>query len=209
MNARYKKPLVWTNRAKRIYVTAMILCVVIIVAGWFIYHDLYLISFLTVALYVCSHIVIMAANIVLRPVEKHINDGYYNDAARILKSMNELTVIGITGSYGKTSTKHYLHRILSEKYNVLMTPGSYNTTMGVIRTVREMMKPYTEVFICEMGAKNIGDIKEICDLVHPRIGVVTAVGEQHLESFKSIENVQRTKFELVDALPADGMAFVN
>lgn len=81
MNARYKKPLVWTNRAKRIYVTAMILCVVIIVAGWFIYHDLYLISFLTVALYVCSHIVIMAANIVLRPVEKHINDGYYNDAA--------------------------------------------------------------------------------------------------------------------------------
>lgn len=195
--------------AKRIYVTAMILCVVIIVAGWFIYHDLYLISFLTVALYVCSHIVIMAANIVLRPVEKHINDGYYNDAARILKSMNELTVIGITGSYGKTSTKHYLHRILSEKYNVLMTPGSYNTTMGVIRTVREMMKPYTEVFICEMGAKNIGDIKEICDLVHPRIGVVTAVGEQHLESFKSIENVQRTKFELVDALPADGMAFVN
>lgn len=160
MNARYKKPLVWTNRAKRIYVTAMILCVVIIVAGWFIYHDLYLISFLTVALYVCSHIVIMAANIVLRPVEKHINDGYYNDAARILKSMNELTVIGITGSYGKTSTKHYLHRILSEKYNVLMTPGSYNTTMGVIRTVREMMKPYTEVFICEMGAKNIGDIKK-------------------------------------------------
>lgn len=81
--------------------------------------------------------------------------------------------------------------------------------MGVIRTVREMMKPYTEVFICEMGAKNIGDIKEICDLVHPRIGVVTAVGEQHLESFKSIENVQRTKFELVDALPVDGMAFVN
>ncbi len=209
LTARYKKPLVWTNRARRIYVTTMSLCAVIVVAVWFICRSLYLVSFVTVALYVCSHIVIMAANIVLRPVEKHINNGYYNDAARILKSMNGLTVVGVTGSYGKTSTKHYLHRILSEKYNVLMTPGSYNTTMGVIRTVREMMKPYTEVFICEMGAKNIGDIKEICDLVHPQIGVVTAVGEQHLESFKSIENVQRTKFELVDSLPADGMAFVN
>lgn len=209
LNARYKKPLVWTNRAKRIYITAMLLCCVISVAVWFAWRDLYVVAFAAVALYVLSHVVIMAANILLAPVEKHINAGYYNDAARILKSMNGLTVIGVTGSYGKTSTKHYLHRILSEKYNVLMTPGSYNTTMGVIRTVREMMKPYTEVFICEMGAKNIGDIKEICDLVHPVAGVVTAVGEQHLESFKSIENVQRTKFELVDSLPSDGMAFLN
>ncbi len=78
---------------------------------------------------------------------------YYNEAASILRSMPDLTVIGVTGSYGKTSTKHYLNRILSEKYDVLMTPGSYNTTMGVIRTVREMMKPYNEIFICEMGAK--------------------------------------------------------
>ena len=90
-----------------------------------------------------------------------------------------------------------------------MTPGSYNTTLGVIRTIREYLKPYNQVFIVEMGAKQKGDIKEICDLVHPSMGIVTAVGEQHLESFKSIENVQSTKFELVDALPADGLAVVN
>lgn len=90
-----------------------------------------------------------------------------------------------------------------------MTPGSFNTTMGVIRTVREYLKPYNEVFIVEMGAKQPGDIKEICDLVHPEIGIVTAVGEQHLESFKTIENVQRTKFELIDSLPTDGLAVVN
>lgn len=209
MTARYKKPLVWTNRAKRIYVTSMTLCMAVAVASWFIWKSLYVTDAIILGLFALSHVVILFANILLRPVEKHINDGYYNDAARILKSMPQLTVIGVTGSYGKTSTKHYLHRILTEKYNVLMTPGSYNTTMGVIRTVREMMKPYTEVFICEMGAKNIGDIKEICDLVHPQIGVVTAVGEQHLESFKTIENVQRTKFELVDSLPASGIAFVN
>ncbi len=82
--------------------------------------------------------------------------------------------------------------------------------MGVIRTVREYLKPYNEVFIVEMGAKQIGDIKEICDLVHPSVGIVTAVGEQHLESFKSIENVQRTKFELIDSLPSDGgLAVIN
>ena len=90
-----------------------------------------------------------------------------------------------------------------------MTPGSFNTPMGVVRTVREMLKPYNQVFIVEMGAKQIGDIKEICDIVHPQMAVITAVGEQHLESFKTIENVQRTKFELVDALPDDGFAVVN
>ena len=72
-----------------------------------------------------------------------------------------------------------------------------------------MMQPYNDLFIVEMGAKNVGDIKEICDIVHPQMAIVTAVGAQHLESFKTIENVQRTKFELVDALPADGFAVVN
>ena len=90
-----------------------------------------------------------------------------------------------------------------------MTPGSFNTTLGVVRTIREYLKPYNEVFIVEMGAKNVGDIKEICDLVHPTMGIITAVGPQHLESFKTIERVQATKFELADALPADGVAIVN
>ncbi|MDE6271221.1 MAG: UDP-N-acetylmuramoyl-tripeptide--D-alanyl-D-alanine ligase, partial [Muribaculaceae bacterium] len=120
-----------------------------------------------------------------------------------------MKIIGVTGSYGKTSTKHYLHRILSEQFDTLMTPGSFNTTLGVVRTIREQLKPYNEVFIVEMGAKNPGDIREICDIVRPSMGIVTSVGPQHLESFGSIENVQRTKFELVDALPADGVAFVN
>ena len=90
-----------------------------------------------------------------------------------------------------------------------MTPGSFNTTLGVVRTVREHLKPYDEVFIVEMGAKQPGDIKEIADLVHPRAAIITAVGEQHLETFKTVENVQKTKFELVDALPADGFAVLN
>ncbi len=211
--SKYKKPLVMTARARRIFAVMIILALAVIggVSGICLSRGLSLeyVAIATLAVYCFSHFFTLAANIILRPVEKRINNRYYRDAERILRSMPGLRVIGITGSYGKTSTKHYLNRILSEHFDVMMTPGSYNTTMGVIRTVREYLKPYNEVFIVEMGAKQPGDIKEICDLVRPSVGIVTAVGEQHLESFKTIENVQRTKFELVDSLPSDGMAVIN
>jgi UDP-N-acetylmuramoyl-tripeptide--D-alanyl-D-alanine ligase len=158
---------------------------------------------------VCAPLLMTLAVWILSPLERAINRRYTDDARRILASMPHLRVIGITGSYGKTSTKHYLYRILSERFNVVMTPGSFNTTLGVVRTIREQLKPYTEVFIVEMGAKQPGDIAEICELVHPGIGIITAVGEQHLETFKTIENVQKTKFELIDALPPDGVAILN
>lgn len=216
---KYKKPLVFTPRVKRIYWAAGVIAVVPVLleivfmgiseqkTGFYSSAQIEIGTLLLFGL--LSWIPVCLAVILLSPVEKAINRKYYKDAERILQSMPDLTVIGITGSYGKTSTKHYLQRILSEEFDTLMTPGSYNTTMGVIRTIREMMKPYNRFFICEMGAKQPGDIKEICDLVHPSVGVVTAVGPMHLESFKTIENVQRTKFELVDALPADGLAVLN
>lgn len=211
---RYKKPLVWTARAKRIYAVEIVLCVIVIAAAViFGAHDeetrLFAAGVTATGLYCASHIVTIAAVWLLTPVEKNINRGYVDDAKKILASMPDLRIIGITGSYGKTSTKHYLQRILSESFQTTMTPGSFNTTLGVVRTVREYLKPYDEVLIVEMGAKQPGDIREICDIVHPSIGIVTAVGEQHLESFKSIENVQRTKFELIDSLPEDGLAVVN
>lgn len=213
--ARYKKPLVWTARARRIYAVmvglAAVVTALIALCTPFVSVDVTLltIALTLLALYIVSSAVVLTANALLRPVERSINRRYYDDAASILARMPDLKVIGITGSYGKTSTKHYLNRILSEQFDVVMTPGSFNTTLGVVRTIREHLKPYNEVFIVEMGAKQPGDIREICDLVHPTIGIVTAVGEQHLESFRTIENVQRTKFELVDSLPADGLAVLN
>lgn len=206
---KYKKPLVVTKRVSRLFVVTALLSVCVTAVAWIVTDSILYAAVAAVALNVLSPIVMLLSNLMLRPVEKHINRGFYNDAQSILQSMPDLKIIGVTGSYGKTSTKHYLNRILSEKYDVVMTPGNFNTTLGVIRAVREYLKPYNEVFIVEMGAKQLGDIKEICDLVHPSIGIVTAVGEQHLESFKTIENVQRTKFELVDALPKDGLAIVN
>lgn len=209
LKRKYKKPLVVTKRVGRLYTVTAMLSLVVIAITWAATGVLLYAAVAAIALNVVSPLIMLAANILLRPVEKRINRKFYNEAQSILRSMPELKIIGVTGSYGKTSTKHYLNRILSEKYDVAMTPGNFNTTLGVIRTVREYLKPYNEVFIVEMGAKQLGDIKEICDLVHPSMGIVTAVGEQHLESFKTIENVQRTKFELVDALPSDGLAIVN
>ncbi len=217
LRKKYKKPLVWTPRVRRIFSVMIALSVVFVVSvaalTWFdagsVESAVYYALWAMIDLICFSRFVVIAAVWLLKPVERHINKKFYDEAADILRSMPDLKIVGITGSYGKTSTKHYLQRILSEHFETLMTPGSFNTTLGVIRTVREMMKPYCEVFICEMGAKQPGDIKEICDLVRPSMGIVTAVGPQHLESFKSIENVQKTKFELVDSLPSNGLAVVN
>lgn len=210
ITAKYKKPLVFTKRVWRLYLSTALILVIMYTIMVYLYYDnpVMTIGFLLMTSILSWSFAILGI-FIMSPIEKIINNKYYNEAAKILKSMQQLTVIGITGSFGKTSTKHYLHRILSEHYDVIMTPGSYNTPMGVIRTIREMMKPYNQVFICEMGAKQIGDIKEICDLVNPKIGIVTAVGKMHLESFKTIENVQKTKFELIDTLPPDGLAIIN
>lgn len=209
LRRRYKKPLVMTQRARRIFFTMLALSYIAAGAVWMSTESLKFVSAILLLEVVVSPFILLSANWLLRPVEAHINRRYYNEARDILRSMPSLRVIGITGSYGKTSTKHYLQAILSQQFDTIMTPGSYNTTLGVIRTIREHLQPYNEVFIVEMGAKQPGDIREICELVNPSIGIITAVGEQHLESFKSIENVQRTKFELVDALPADGLAVIN
>lgn len=212
---KQKKKLVFTPRAQRLFFTTLAIVVAVtVVLSLVVNRDLdkinsYLIFSISALALVISPLIITIANIVTAPVERKINQWYYNDAKRKLAQMPNLKIIGITGSYGKTSTKHFLYRVLTEKYNVLMTPGSYNTTMGVIRTIREQLKPTHEVFIVEMGAKQLGDIREICDLVNPEIGVLTAVGPQHLETFKTIEGVQRTKFELIDALPSNGLAVLN
>ena len=209
LSRKYKKPLVFTKRVWRLFLTESVLLLALSAGVGILRSDAFDAGLMALFFATFSYVFTVAANWLLKPVEQAINNHYFNDAKRILLQMPDMKIVGITGSYGKTSTKHYLNRILSEKYSVLMTPGSFNTPMGVVRTVREQLQPYNDLFIVEMGAKNIGDIKEICDLVHPQYGIVTAVGAQHLESFKTIENVQRTKFELVDALPADGFAVIN
>ena len=100
--------------------------------------------------------------------------------------------------------KFYLSELLSSRYNTLKTPESFNTPMGVTITVRQHLKPTHEYFICEMGARRVHEIKELCEIAHPHDGIITSVGPQHLETFNSIENVVNTKFELADSVQAVG-----
>lgn len=202
-----KKPLVFTARVKRLLTTQYLLFGAVAAGCYFlsVTRCVGIVAALSIAVWVWT----FAANTINAPLEKTIANGYVRDAKRRLQAMPNLTVIGVTGSYGKTSTKTCLQALLSVRYNVLMTPESYNTTMGVVRTIRERLQPSHEIFIAEMGAKNCGDIKEICELVDPTYGIITSVGEQHLETFKTIDNIVATKFELADALPAHGRLFVN
>ncbi len=200
------KKLVFTARIKRLYITA------ILILGISLFGSIY--SFyntlgeasrvICIALSVVSPLLTVVIWLITFPVEKAVSQWYINDAKKILNAHKNLTVIGITGSYGKTTTKFILNRILSEKFNTVCTPQSFNTPMGVVRTVRGHIKPQTQMFVCEMGAKNVGDIKEICDIAHPDYAIITSVGEQHLDTFKSVDNVFKTKFELADAVTKKG-----
>ncbi|MBR3290371.1 MAG: UDP-N-acetylmuramoyl-tripeptide--D-alanyl-D-alanine ligase [Clostridia bacterium] len=206
-----KKPLVYTRRVWRMLITYCVLVAALLLisrymGGW---ASPARVAVTMLVLILAVPLLVPLANFINRPLEHAIARHFVRDAEKILRGRPDLIVIGITGSYGKTSTKNFLHALLSTQYNVLMTPESYNTTMGVVRTIRERLKSSHEVFIVEMGAKGVGEIKEICDIVHPKYGLLTSIGEQHLESFRSVENIIKTKFELADAIPEDGFICVN
>lgn len=199
-----KKPLKFTARIVRLYiclalVTLLIsaLCVFLLPAPLFLLCIL-LLPLVSVLVFFCA--------LLCMPVEKAIAAWYIHDAKKKLAARGDLKIIGITGSYGKTSTKFILSTILSEKFSVLTPPSSYNTTMGVVRVIRERLQPDDEIFICEMGARHIGDIREICSFVHPDAAILTSIGPQHLDTFGSIEGVKKAKFELIEALGTEGTA---
>lgn len=199
------KKLAFTARIKRLFCFAIVLLIALNTSVAF--TSGFSMEVLILCACLCSTITPILTFLIWAltyPVESAVSRWYINDAKRILKNHQNLTVIGITGSYGKTTTKFILNRILSEKYNTVCTPLSFNTPMGVVRTVRTLVKPQTQMFICEMGAKNIGDIKEICNIAHPKYSIITSVGEQHLETFKSVDNVFKTKFELADEVTKNG-----
>ena len=201
-----KKAFVVTSRIKRMYITYLIIFAITALVALYNYKISIIIADLFAMI---AYTFVYIVNLINRPVEKSIRKGFCIKASKKLHEIPGLKVIGITGSYGKTSTKYAVNTILSQKFNTLMTPESYNTTMGVVRTINEKLNSTHQLFICEMGAKYVGDIKEICDIVNPEYGILTAIGPQHLDTFKSLENVQKTKMELVDSLPETGLAFVN
>ena len=192
-----KKQIVWTNRIKRLLALNFIIFLIPIIL--FILNIR--ISYSFSILFLCFlPMIVFFTMLLLKPVEDNIKYKYILLAKQKLDSFDSLYVIGITGSFGKTSSKNFLYNLLKEKYNICSTPESFNTPMGNTITINNNLKNYDDIYISEMGARRIGDIKEICDIVKPDSCILTDVGEQHLDTFKNIENVLNTKFEIVDSV---------
>ena len=203
-----KKPLVLTARARRALAVAWALVLGLVGVGACVGGALGAALALAAAT-AGSGLVMLAASALVLPLENAFHARFFRAARDKVAGMPRLTVIGITGSFGKTSTKGFLQALLGEEHNSLMSPASFNTPMGIAKVVQDALKPSHRFFIAEMGAREPGNIAELCRLVGPKVGIVTAIGEQHLETFKTLDAIRRTKWELPSALPADGLAVLN
>jgi UDP-N-acetylmuramoyl-tripeptide--D-alanyl-D-alanine ligase len=194
-----KKPLAMTARARRIYFIALGFAVV--VGGLAsVVADLVIVWVVAVQL---VPLALVLGNMVLLPAERRVQRRYWDEAHAILGKMNPV-VIGITGSYGKTSVKHILGHVLETAAPTLITPGSVNTAMGIARIIRERLQPHHRYFVVEMGAYGIGSIKRLCALTPPKLGIISAIGKAHYERFKTLDAVSHAKFELAEAARDNG-----
>ena len=200
-----------TARVKRLYVTNILLHILPIVIFIIIFNekDIYLYYLIYGLIIYLNYFTTYLTNLINKPIEKLNAYKFKRRAMKKLKNMPGLEVVGITGSYGKTSSKNILNDILSIKYNSLPTPKNFNTPVGLVITINNHLDKFHDILIAEMGAFKRGEIKELCDLVKPKYGILTKIGVAHLESFGSQENIQKGKFELIESLPHDGVGILN
>ena len=213
LKEQVKKPLVVTARIKRLIGTIIVIYLIPLVC-LYIYKDQNVINhfilFIFMLMVYLNTIIIFLGNFINKyTLEKCVYHHFKSKALKKIRNMNNLKVIGITGSYGKTSSKNILADILNIKYTTLPTPRNLNTPYGLIMTINNYLDKFTDIFIAEMGAYVPGEIKELCDMVHPKYGILTRIGTAHLETFGSVENIQKTKFELIESLPRDGVGVLN
>ncbi len=208
-NFEKKTPLKYTHRMDRLIAVLMILSSIVtfcILRAGYIATPVLKFSLVATTPLLLIILVPVSFYCVL-PFELINNARFVNKAKKRLRKLetkNNLIKIGITGSYGKTTVKNVLATILSEKYKVCKSPLSYNTPMGITKTILKNLTDNDEVLICEMGARRKLDIKKLCDLINPSYGILTSIGECHLETFKTIDNIKNTKFELISSLERMG-----
>lgn len=210
-----KKPLAYTARLRRLLGAALVLALAPVVAGaalgtalgtaagfWPYLAGFFLADFGAPAW-------VWLAGVLMLPVERRVQEGFKRRARRRLASRHGLTVVGITGSYGKTSVKFITAEILRQRFSVLATPGSYNTPMGICLVVNEKLRPEHQVLVLEYGIRYAGDIRELCEIARPGIAVVTSVGVAHLETMGSVEAIAQEKGSLVSYAQPGAPAVLN
>ncbi len=207
-----KKPLKYTKRVVRtiifnIIASTGLFCVVYWIINLYVY-DFYIKYLAFVAFQLIFPLLFILFTIICNIFEALNNKRYENLTRRILSEQKDMTKIAITGSYGKTTVKNILLTLLSDTHNTVATPESYNTPMGISKTVSNL-DISTEIFISEMGARHVGDIHKLMKLVRPNIGVLTGINSQHLETFKSLENIVKEKCKIVSELSVDGYSVIN
>ena len=142
---------------------------------------------------------IMLAYLASMIIEKILFNSFKMKAEQRIESMDEMIVVGVTASYGKTSIKNFIAHILSDRYRVYATPRSVNTLGGVIKDINDDLPNDTEVYVVEMGARAKGDIADISTLVNPHYAVVGKIGPAHIEYFRTLENIRNTKMEILQS----------
>lgn len=210
-----KKPLAFTARMTRLAtVTAFVAVIPVVVGalyGWSVGEAdgflWYLLGFLTADLGAPLWVAIGAG--LMQPVETIIQEGFKREARRRLQDRPDLTVVGITGSYGKTSTKFIVAELLRQKYSVYATPSSYNTPMGLCLAVNEHLEPQHQVLVLEYGIRYPGDMDELCDIAEPDASVVTTIGVAHFETMGSVDAIAAEKQILVERTQSDGPVVLN
>ncbi len=182
------KPLVFTGRVKRFFVSLLFFTLFLVMMKFIIQFEVLVVI-----------IPLMLAYFTSSMIEAMLFRGFEMKAEKRLESMPNMVVVGVTASYGKTSIKNYIAHILSAKYNVYATPRSVNTFGGILKDINDDLPSDTEVYVVEMGARGEGDIMEITKFVNPHLAIVGKIGPAHIEYFGSLENIRNTKMEILSS----------
>lgn len=199
-NLSQKRDLVITSKLKTITAISIIINLVIIVTFLQYFRGLALAIVVSMIISTQTYIFLLLATLILKPYEFIIKSITVKRTKEKISSLKNLTVIGITGSYGKTSVKEILFQLINDNNNTLRTPESFNTVMGIAKVADYELNRTYKYFICEMAAYKKGEIKELCKMVNPKFGILTGITTQHLERFGSLQNIIKTKFELADSI---------
>jgi UDP-N-acetylmuramoyl-tripeptide--D-alanyl-D-alanine ligase len=202
-----KKTLKWTSKAKIILSVAVFLIVIKFVFLFYLFSFFGLIIGLLLATQVYWFLILVS--LIFLPFEKWKRGQIKKQMTEKIRSLPNLKIIGIVGSYGKTSVKEFLFQMLRTKYAVLRTPENYNTTMSIAKVIDLELDENYDFFICEKGAYHVGDIARFFTLVKPDFGILTGINEQHLERFGGLKNTIQAKFEIVESVGKNGFCLVN